>query len=337
MKTDDPVNLKLSVLGGGAWGTALAQVAAAGGQSVRLWARNVDTVDEINRLKRNSRYLPDLPLSPLIEATGDLALACLEADVLLLVTPAQSLRELAGLLKPLLKPHQALVLCCKGIEQSSGMLPSEVLQELLPDQAVLALSGPTFAAEVTAGLPTAVTLGSPDIAQAQALASRLATPSFRPYASADLVGVEIGGAIKNVVAIACGIVEGRGLGQNARAALITRALAEITRLTLACGGQRETGMGLSGLGDLTLSATSPTSRNYAFGLRVGRGEPLAEIVAQAPVTEGLHTAAAAVALGKKKAVELPICSAVDAVLNRGAALDETIAGLLARPLKEEGQ
>jgi glycerol-3-phosphate dehydrogenase (NAD(P)+) len=336
MTQQESTQLRLSVLGGGAWGTALAQVAASGGQPVTLWARDPATVQAINQQHRNLRYLPDLPLSRRITATDDLARACRGAQALLLVTPAQSLRQLAEKMAPLLGTDSALLLCCKGLERESGLLPSQVLQDLLPHHPVLVLSGPTFAAEVTAGLPTAVTLGGADRALAQRLAQRLATPSFRPYASGDLVGVEIGGAIKNVVAIACGIVEGRGLGQNGRAALITRALAEITRLSLACGGKMETAMGLAGLGDLILTCTSATSRNYAFGLGIGRGEPLAEIIARAPVTEGLHTAAAAVALGRKLGVDLPICAAVDAVLNRGADLGATIAQLLARPLKPEG-
>lgn len=325
----------IGVLGAGAWGTALAQQAASAGgagegRPVRLWCRRPEQAEALRRTRRNERYLPESPLAPSIEPTADLAEAAEGAVALLLAVPTQSLRGLAGRLEPLLPDEMPLVLCCKGLELASGRLPGEILEEALPGRPQLVLSGPSFAHELAQGRPTAVTLAARDRALAERLAEALATPQFRPYVSDDPVGAQLGGALKNVVALACGIVDGLGLGENARAALVTRGLAEIVRLGRAKNARPETFMGLSGLGDLTLSCAGPSSRNYAHGLAVGRGEPLPGALA-----EGVATAAAAVALARELGVELPIAEAVDAVVNRGEELEATIRALLARPLRSE--
>ena len=259
--------MKLGIVGGGAWGTALAQVAAANGPAM-LWARSADVVDTINRTHANPAYLPDVALSPAIHATTD-AMALGECEALLLVTPAQHMRAvMAGL--PV--TDQPLILCSKGIEAGTQLLMSEVAAELRPDASIAVLSGPTFAHEVAAGLPTAVTLACADEALGTTLALRLARPGFRPYRSDDVVGAEIGGAVKNVLAIACGVVAGRGPWPECRAALIARGFAEMSRFGQARGARTETLAGLSGLGDLVLTCSSTSSRNYSLGLGLGRGE-----------------------------------------------------------------
>ncbi|SMF83756.1 glycerol-3-phosphate dehydrogenase (NAD(P)+) [Tistlia consotensis] len=326
----------LGVLGAGAWGTALAQQAALsaegrGGRPVRLWCRRPEQAEALAREGRNRRYLPETKLAPTIEPTAELARAAEGAEALLLAVPTQSLRGLAERLEPLVPARVPLVLCNKGLELATGRLPGEILEETLPGRPLLVLSGPSFAHELARGRPTAVTLAGRDPARAARLAEALATPAFRPYLSDDPVGAQLGGALKNVIALACGIVEGLGLGENARAALVTRGLAEIVRLGRAKGARPETFMGLSGLGDLTLSCAGPSSRNYAYGLAIGRGAP-----APAALAEGVATAAAAVALAGDLGVELPISAAVDAVVNRGADLATTIEALLARPLRSEG-
>ena len=250
--------MKIGVIGGGAWGTALAQVAARGGDPVLLWAREPDVVASINQTHENSRFLAGIALPPSIRATGalgDLA-AC---DALLVVAPAQHVRAVLAETPVGTTP---LVLCAKGIEAGTQFLVGEVAQQLHPEAPIAVLSGPTFAHEVAAGQPTAVTLACADAALGAALADRLASPSFRPYASTDVIGAEIGGAVKNVLAIACGVVEGAGLGQNARAALIARGFAEMTRFGLARGARAETLSGLSGLGDLVLTCSSTSSRSW---------------------------------------------------------------------------
>lgn len=320
----------LAVLGAGAWGTALAQQAASQGSRVRLWCRRPEQAAELERTRRNRRYLPDLELSPSIAAMADLAQAVEGAQALLLAVPTQTLAGLAGRLTLLVPEGRPLVLCSKGLELATGRLPGEVLEELLPRRPLLVLSGPSFAGELARGLPTAVTLASTETAWAERLADVLASRQFRPYVSDDPVGAQLGGALKNVMALGCGIVEGLGLGENARAALVTRGLAEMARLGVARGARPQTFMGLSGLGDLMLSCAGPSSRNYAYGVAVGRGEE-----PPAALAEGVATAAAAVALAGRLGVELPISSAVDAVVNRGAALQATIEALLGRPLRSE--
>jgi glycerol-3-phosphate dehydrogenase (NAD(P)+) len=325
----------ISVIGAGAWGTALSIAAHRAGNDVLLWAYEAEVVDAVNSIHENTLYLAGTALDPVIRATGDLAEAA-SADALLLAAPAQHLRRTIGPLAGQLSPATPLIVCAKGIEQHTLALMSEAVSALFPANPVLILSGPTFAAEVAAGLPTAVTLAGDDIAVAQKIADRLSSDRFRPYSGDDVIGAQIGGAIKNVLAIACGIAEGRGFGDNARAALITRGLAELTRLCVAKGGRAETMMGLSGLGDLVLTCTSTQSRNYSLGVALGEGRALHDILGERnSVAEGVYTASAAVALAETLGVEMPIAAAVDAVLNRGAEIGAVIEALLARPLRAE--
>ncbi len=319
----------LAVLGAGAWGTALAQQAAASGRPVLLWCRREAQARALAEARVNADYLPDSPLADSIEPTAELARAA-SAGALLLAVPTQSLRGVAEALHPLVPAATPVVLCCKGLELASGLLPGEVLAEALPGRPALVLSGPSFARELAQGRPTAVTLAGDDPALAGRLAEALATRHFRPYLSSDPVGTQLGGALKNVIALACGIVDGMGLGENARAALVTRGLAEIVRLGRAKGAAAETFMGLSGLGDLTLSCAGPSSRNYAHGLAIGGGG-----AAPPALAVGVAAAAAALRLAATLGVDLPISQAVDAVVNRGADLGETIRALLDRPLRSE--
>jgi glycerol-3-phosphate dehydrogenase (NAD(P)+) len=328
---------RIGIIGGGAWGTALALTARRAGRAVTLWAREAEVVAAINGQRVNPLFLPDVPLDPAIRATGELADAARAAQALLLVVPAQHLRATATALAPLLAPGVPVVICAKGIEEASGALLSEVAAACLPQAPLAVLSGPTFAAEVARGLPTAITLACADAALGARLIAALGTRSFRPYLAADVVGAEIGGAVKNVLAIACGIVLGRRLGDNARAALVTRGLAEMVRLALAKGGKPETLMGLSGLGDLVLTCGSLQSRNHSLGVALGEGRALADILAQRrSVAEGVTSAAAAAALARRLSVDMPITAAVDAILHRGAAIDQAIERLLARPFRSEG-
>jgi glycerol-3-phosphate dehydrogenase (NAD(P)+) len=326
---------RIGIVGAGAWGTALAFVTRRAGRDVVVWAHEPEVAEDINRDHINAFYLPGIALDPKIRATTDPAEAA-DADAVLLATPAQALRRLARRLAPAWRDGTPALICAKGIEQDSGALMSEVLAAEIPGAAVAVLSGPTFASEVARDLPTAVTLAAENPALAAALSHAIGTSRFRIYTSGDVVGVEIGGAVKNVIAIACGIVEGRRLGDNARAALITRGLAEMTRLALAKGGEARTLMGLSGLGDLTLTCNAVQSRNFSLGVALGRDRPLAAILAErTTVAEGVFTASSVVALAGRLGIEMPICAAVDAVLNRGADLDSAITGLLARPVGNE--
>src|SRR5258707_8732275 len=285
---------EITVLGAGAWGTALALAAAQAGRKTLIWARESEVVDSINHRHDNPRFLPGVPLPDSIRATGDLAAAA-QAQAILLALPAQHVRETVAALVPHLAAGTPLMLCAKGIERRTGLLLTEVLREIAPDCEPAILSGPSFARDVGKGLPTAVTIAA-RIEIARALQASLAHAQFRPYASDDLVGVALGGAAKNVYAIGCGIAEGLGLGESARAARLARGFAELTRLGLALGARAETLMGLSGLGDLVLSATSASSRNFAFGLKLGRGATLAELEAPGtPLAEGVETAPALVA------------------------------------------
>jgi glycerol-3-phosphate dehydrogenase (NAD(P)+) len=325
----------IGIIGAGAWGTALGLVARRAGRNVTIWAREPEVAAEIDRAHANTPFLPGIGLDPAIGATNDLALAA-RADALLLAVPAQFLRETLGALAPHLAPGTPAVICAKGMERASGALMTEVASEAIPSARLAILSGPTFAHEVARGLPTAVTLACADAALGGALVAALGSPTFRPYLGDDPVGAQLGGAVKNVLAIGCGIVEGRGLGENARAALITRGLAEMTRLALAKGGKAETMMGLSGLGDLVLTCTGESSRNYSLGLALGRGEALSDILARRrSVAEGVATAPAVVALADRLGIDMPIGRAVDGVLHRGQAIDDAIAGLLARPFRAE--
>ena len=318
---------RIGIAGAGAWGTALAATACRAGRDTVLWARRGAVAEAITERHENFAYLPGVPLDPAIRVTTDLA-AMAAADAVLLAVPAQHLRGLCARLAPGWRAGTPVVICAKGIEQGTGALMSEVVAETLPKAPIAVLSGPTFAAEVARNLPTAVTLAG---AKSEVLARALGSSTFRIYTSRDCVGAQVGGAVKNVLAIACGIVAGRSLGDNARAALITRGLAEIVRLGAAKGARMETLMGLSGIGDLTLTGTNMVSRNYSLGVDLGRGEVLAAILAaRRSVAEGVHSAVSVVALADRLGIEMPICRAVDGILNRGADIEPTIAGLLSR-------
>jgi glycerol-3-phosphate dehydrogenase (NAD(P)+) len=323
--------MKIGVIGGGAWGTALAQVAARGGEEVLLWAREPEVVESVNIRHQNDLFLSGVPLSPSIRATRQLRdLARMEA--LLVVAPAQHVRAVLTELAPGGIP---LVLCAKGIEAGTRKLVGEVAAEVAPDAPLAVLSGPTFAHEVAAGKPTAVTLACEDEALRTRLAERLGGPAFRTYGSSDVVGAEIGGAVKNVLAIACGVVEGAGLGLNARAALIARGFAEMTRFGMARGAQAETLTGLSGLGDLVLTCSSTNSRNFSLGLGLGQGKSAAALMAdRKTVAEGAHTAPVLREAAKDAGVDMPVTEAVNALLE-GAPVAQVIEALLTRPLREE--
>ncbi|WP_294395154.1 NAD(P)H-dependent glycerol-3-phosphate dehydrogenase [uncultured Sphingomonas sp.] len=323
--------MKLGVIGAGAWGTALAQVAAKNGP-VLLWAHESDVVGAINREHQNPIFLPGVPLDPDIHATHELAelAAC---DALLVVTPAQHMR---GVLAQAGVGAQPLLLCSKGIEAGSMALMSEAAAKACPEAPIAVLSGPTFAAEVARGLPTALTLACEDDAVATRLAERIARPGFRPYRSSDVIGAEIGGAVKNVLAIACGVVEGAGLGRNARAALIARGFAEMTRFGLARGAKAETLAGLSGLGDLVLTCSSEQSRNFTLGLGLGQGHKPAELMAdRRTVAEGAFTAPVLIQAAAAVGVEMPISEAVADLLLGATDVAQAVERLLARPLRDE--
>lgn len=327
---------RIAVLGGGAWGTALALVAARAGREVCLWARDAGTVEAIRSTRENPAYLPGIALDPPLDATTDLATAVMGADVVLLVTPAQTTRAMTSALAPHLRPGTPVVLCAKGIERDTGLLLADVLAQEIPAAVPAVLSGPSFAADVARGLPTAVTVAAKDGALADALSLALASPKFRPYAATDIAGVQIGGALKNVLAIACGAVAGKAWGASALAALTARGFAELTRLGLALGGARETLTGLSGLGDLVLTCGSAQSRNFAFGQALGEGRTVAEMTGGGgKLAEGAASAAIAVELGRRHGIDLPICEAVAEVLAGRLSLDAALEALMTRPLKRE--
>ncbi|MEK9684735.1 MAG: NAD(P)H-dependent glycerol-3-phosphate dehydrogenase [Rhodospirillaceae bacterium] len=325
----------IGIIGAGAWGTALAQAVCNAGNHTILWAHEREVADSINKKRMNDIYLPGITLNPAIRATTVIEEAT-ESDVVLLVTPAQFLRGVTETLAPILSRSTPIVICAKGIEQNTGALMSEIASETLGGREIAVLSGPTFAVEVAKGLPTAVTIASKDPAFGEAFVRAIGTQTLRPYHSQDVIGAEIGGAVKNVLAIACGIAEGRGFGDNARAALITRGLSEMTRLSLAKGGKAETMMGLSGLGDLTLTCTSPQSRNYSLGIALGEGQSLDSITSSRhSVAEGVFSAAAVGTLASRLRIEMPISEGIDAIVNKGSSVDEIIEALLARPFREE--
>ncbi len=329
----------VTVIGGGAWGTALATVAhraAKGQHPVRLWARNPDVIVGIRVTGVNEAYLPSIRIDPMVEATTKLADALAGTGAVLLVVPAQAVRETAEALAAHLPAGIPVALCAKGIERGSMKMMTEVAAECLPEAPLAVLSGPTFAAEVARGQPTAVTLAGNDKAALATLRDILGTSTFRPYLSDDPIGAEVGGAVKNVIAIAAGIVRGKKLGENAGAALLTRGLAEMTRLAVAMGGRAETLSGLAGLGDLALTTGSLQSRNTSFGNALGEGKSIDEILGQRrAVTEGFWSAEAVLALAASKSVEMPITAAVAAILKGDQGIDEAVEGLLSRPYKEE--
>ena len=324
---------RLAVIGGGAWGTALAQVVASGGRETLLWAREPEVVEAVNSANENPVFLPGQKLDPAIRATGDLA-ELAQCDAWLVVTPAQHMRSVLEAAPGSGKP---MILCAKGIEERSGQLLHDVARGARPDAPIAALSGPSFADEVAAGLPTAVTLAAKDEALGKMLRERIARPAFRIYLTDDLVGAEIGGAVKNVLAIACGVVAGKRLGENARAALIARGFAEMTRFGLDCGARRETLAGLSGLGDLVLTCSSTSSRNFSLGKGIGEGRSVTELLAdRRTVAEGAHTAPVLARLAAERGLDMPIVAAVDGLLAGRSNVDEVLEQLLARPPRAEG-
>ncbi len=324
---------RIGVIGAGAWGTALAQVLASDGTPVLLWAREAELVDEINSAHTNSLFLPSAILADNVIATnqiGDIA----DLQTVLAVVPAQ---HLASVLSGLPDRSRDLILCSKGIEAGSGRLTGEIAAEAAPSAQIAVLSGPTFAHEVAAGLPTAVTLAcAGGDAQWARLAPAISRPTLRPYYSDDLIGAEIGGAVKNVLAIACGVVDGLELGQNARAALIARGYAEMLRFGLSRGGRADTLAGLCGLGDLVLTCSSTSSRNFSLGKALGQGLSAAEALAgKNSVAEGAHTAPVLADLAIREGVDMPIVQTVTALLSGSIGAREVVASLLARPLKAE--
>ena len=326
----------ISVLGAGAWGTALAHIAAANGKKVVLWAREPELIGEIETKRRNTLFLPDVDLNENITPTNDQARAVSKAEAVLMVIPAQYLRASCQALRPVWPAGLPAVICAKGIEQKTGALLSEILAEELPQAEIAVLSGPTFAEEAAQNKPTALTLACGNEALGKELVATLGTPTFRPYYSSDVIGVQIGGAVKNVMAIAAGIVAGKKLGDNARAALITRGLAEISRLAAALGGQTYTLMGLSGLGDLVLTANSTQSRNFTVGLELGKGRGLSDILSEKrTVAEGVFTAAAVLERAARAGVEMPICEGLSRIMNENVPVDDVIQSLFARPFKSE--
>jgi glycerol-3-phosphate dehydrogenase (NAD(P)+) len=329
----------IGVIGAGAWGTALAQALADDGTPVTLWAREAELVGEINERRTNSLFLPGARLAETVRATNDVG-ELAAAPVLLAVVPAQFLGAVLAGLPPVGDDQRGardLVLCAKGIEAGSGRLMADVAREAAPGAHLAVLSGPTFAHEVAAGLPTAVTLAcSGGEAQWQRLSRAIARPAFRPYYSDDLIGAEIGGAVKNVLAIACGVVEGLQLGQNARAALIARGYAEMLRFGLAKGARAETLAGLCGLGDLVLTCSSTSSRNFSLGKALGEGQSAAEALSgKLSVAEGAHTAPVLAELAGRNGIEMPIVEAVRRLLAGEAPAGAVVAELLARPLRAE--
>jgi glycerol-3-phosphate dehydrogenase (NAD(P)+) len=330
MNSPDKSGWCVSVLGGGAWGTALALAMLRAGHSVRLFARDPETVASIGR-GENPRYLPGITIAPGIEATSDIKVARAGADCVLAVTPAQALRATLAVAKAHMPTGIPLVLCAKGIERDTGALLSAIVEEILPQNPVAALSGPSFATDVARGLPTAVVVAARDEALAADLAARFSAENLRCYSSDDLIGVEIGGALKNVFAIAAGAVTGAGLGASAQAAMVTRGFVELRRIGAAFGARPETLMGLSGLGDLLLTCSSTQSRNFAYGLALGQGKPLAGL----PLAEGVPTAAIAARIATERHIDAPIIAAVAAILDGTITIRQAVTALMTRPLKTE--
>jgi glycerol-3-phosphate dehydrogenase (NAD(P)+) len=324
---DKPV----AVLGGGAWGTALAVALLRGGTAIRFWMRDPQIAEAINRGHVNAGYLPGVVLDGGLSATTDLSAALEGAGCVLIVTPAQTLGDMLTLMDGRLEKGIPLVLCAKGIDGRTGKLLSTLVEETLPANPAAALSGPSFASEVAAGLPTAVTVAARDMRTASMLASLLSTATLRCYSSDDLAGVEAGGALKNVMAIAAGAVAGADLGASAQAAMVTRGFVELRRIAASFGARPETLMGLSGLGDLILTCNSAKSRNFSYGVALARGEPLEN----RPLAEGVATASIALKIARERGIEAPITEHVAMILDRRITVREAVSALLARPLKSE--
>lgn len=326
---------RVSVLGAGAWGTALALNAARSGRDVTLWGRNPETLETISCDRQLPRYLPDITFDQPLTTTIDLTEAA-DADCILMVTPAQTTAAIAESIGFYVAKGTPVILAAKGLEKSTQRMMTEVLKDYLPQAKAAVLSGPSFASDVARGLPTAVTIAAETAPLAEQLCATFSNSIFRPYASHDLIGVQLGGALKNVLAIACGIVMGKKLGASAHAALMTRGFAEMQRLALKLGARPETLMGLSGFGDVTLSCSSPQSRNFSFGYALGQGTKLADLMAPgAKLSEGAYTASVACELAQKCDVEMPIAQAVADVLDHTATIDEAVSRLMSRPLRRE--
>lgn len=326
----------IAVIGAGAWGTALAQVFAAAGNQVKIYAHEKEVIEEINATNRNSMYLPNVVLSTNITAHSDPQKLLENVEVILNVVPTQHTRTVLETFKDFIKENVFIVNCSKGIEISSKKLISEIISEILPNNPYAVLSGPTFAIEVASGLPTAVTLATKNMDDAKDLAEKLSSATFRPYASTDVIGAEIASAIKNVIAIACGMVEGKELGNNAKAAIIARGMAEIKRIGLKLGAEAETFLGLSGLGDLTLTCNSTMSRNYSLGFALGEGKSIEEIMeGRKTVAEGYYTTKAVIELADSLDVEIPVCTAIYSILYNGVSVNDMADALMSRHLKSE--
>lgn len=323
------------VIGGGAWGTALALSAIRAGSKATIWSISMDEVETINNRHENVFRLPGIALDPSLKATLELDEGA-KADIVILAPPAQFMRSTCEAFSKILKPHIPLIIASKGIENNTSFLMSQVVRASFPENPLLVLSGPSFANDVARKLPTAVTLAGENVKVSEEVSSLLSTPYFQLHVSDDLIGTQIGGACKNIIAIACGIFEGQELGENARAALLTRGLNEIADLGCAMGAKLETFLGLSGVGDMTLTSLSSQSRNKSFGLALGQGTPLRDLLSNRnSLTEGVHTVSGTLVLAKKYNVEMPIAFTLNELLNKGASVKMFIEKLLTLPLKEK--
>lgn len=326
---------EIGVVGAGAWGTALAHLSAKAGCNVRLWARETEVVASINERNENEIFLSGISLNPVVVATADLS-DMAGMDFIFMVVPAQFMRPVLIELKQHISESTAIVLCAKGIEQSTGKLMSDIVSEILPKSPLVVLSGPTFAREVAEGRPSAVTIASKYQRVTERLSEAIGQPTFRPYASRDVIGAEIGGALKNVFAIACGITTGRKMGDNARAALITRSLSEMMRFGEKYGAERSTMMGLCGLGDLILTCSSPQSRNMSLGIAIGEGKSIEELMTdRKTVAEGYHTSSVLARICREEGLDLPLVMAVNDILHEGKDVNIVITDLLNRPFVSE--
>jgi glycerol-3-phosphate dehydrogenase (NAD(P)+) len=326
---------KIGVIGAGAWGTTLANMFRCIGREVLIWAHEPKVVEAINKTHENDLFLRGVKLEPALQATNEWS-AFADYDAIFLCNPAQHMEAICKNLAPVVRRSVPLVICCKGIDSKTGGLMSEMVSETISGSTIAVLSGPTFATEVARGLPTAVTIAAKDEKLASDIAESIGNMRFRPYTSTDVIGVQIGGALKNVFAIAAGMIMGKGFGENARAALVTRGLAEMTRLAVAMGGKAETLRGLSGLGDLMLTCGSPQSRNMSLGMGLGRGDTLDKVMEHRhTVAEGVATAKSALIRAAKHDVELPITAGISNILHNGADIMKTMETLLSRPFRAE--
>lgn len=325
----------IAVIGSGAWGTALAHVYAASGHDVILWSRNKVLTEHLTARSENNTYLPGVKLSPSLSYTSDLPTA-MKAKFLLLATPAQHIRTILAQMKPHLRPDHILILTCKGIDLDTDMLLTDVVKSIVPELPCAILTGPTFARDLGFGLPGAATIAGNDDKVVEEICQGLVSRLLRLYKTDDVIGAQVGGAVKNVIAIACGIVEGLKLGESARAALVTRGLAEIGRLSIALGGRRETLLGLCGVGDLMLTCNSMLSRNFSLGFAMGQGRNAHDVLAERKsVTEGVPTAKAVAHLAAKMNIDMPIVAAVNACLHENVSVQEAVSQILERPTRSE--